>query len=268
MEIRDIISSGLLELHATGLASQQEAVQVLQWVAKYPEVADELSQIEMSIDKYARVNAMQPAPSVKEKIFAQIKQQEIARVVPITNTVADTTNKVVPISSFWKNAAAAAVVLLIGSSVFNIIQYNKNGTIDKELKQNKEIVSTLQGKTKSMEDNWRIIQSKYSQAVTVNGLPVAPDAQAKVFWMKNTGDVYVDPSNLPVAPQGKQYELWAIVDGKPLNAGIILTTKKGDKYSIQKMKGFGKVEAFAVSLEAENIKPAETPALVLAVGKM
>jgi hypothetical protein len=55
---------------------------------------------------------------------------------------------------------------------------------------------------------------------------------------------YVDPSSLPSAPKGKQYELWAIVDGQPVNAGIIITTKKGDRYSIQKMKTFGKVDAF------------------------
>ena len=49
MEINDIISSGLLELYAAGLASQEEAAQVLQWVRQYPEVADELAQIEASL---------------------------------------------------------------------------------------------------------------------------------------------------------------------------------------------------------------------------
>lgn len=268
MEVKDIISSGLLELYATGVASEQEAAQVLQWVKQYPEVADELAQIEAGMAMYAQATVLQPDPSVKDKIFARINEQETAKVVPLKNNGEENMAKVIPISSFWKNVAAAAAVLLIGSAVLNFIQYNKNGEIGKELAQNKQQLNELQDHAKLIEDNWRIVQSKYSQPVSVNGLPVSPDAQAKVFWMKNTGDVYVDPANLPEAPQGKQYELWAIVDGVPVNAGIIVTTKKGDQYNIQKMKGFGKVDAFAVSLEAVSSKPKEKPDLVMAVGKM
>jgi anti-sigma-K factor RskA len=73
--------------------------------------------------------------------------------------------------------------------------------------------------------------------------------------MKNTGEVYIDPSNLPEAPAGKQYQLWAIVDGKPVDGGMIITTKKDNKYRIQKMKTFGKAEAFAVTLETEGGNP-------------
>ncbi|MBL0359250.1 MAG: anti-sigma factor [Chitinophagaceae bacterium] len=266
MEIKNIISSGLLELYATGLASEQEAAQVLQWVQQYPEVADELAQIETAMAMYAQANSVQPSPHIKEKIFATINED--ATVIPLKNPGKKDKAPIVSISTFWKNVAAASVVLLLGSAVLNFVQYNNNGTLGKKLAQNKELVNNLQDQAKLMEDNWRIVQSRYSQPVTVNGLPVSPEAQAKVFWMKNTGDVYVDPGNLPEAPKGKQYELWAIVDGVPVNAGIIITTKKGDQYSIQKMKGFGKVDAFAVSLEAESSKPAEKPDLVMAVGKM
>ena len=264
MEINDIISSGLLELYATGLASEQEAGQVLQCVAQYPEVAYELAQIEAGMNLYSKAYYLQPDPSVKEKIFAQINEPEKAKVVPITNA----TTKVIPISSFWKNAAAAAVLLLIGSTVLNFMLYNKNGAVNKELEASKEIVSSLQEKANGMEGYLEKVQSKYSTPVSLSGQPVAPDAAAKVFWMKNTGEVFVDPANLPEAPKGKQYELWAIVDGKPINAGIIITTKKGGQYTIQKMKSFGSAQAFAVSMEPASSKPADTPTEVVVMGKM
>ena len=72
--------------------------------------------------------------------------------------------------------------------------------------------------------------------------------------MKNTGEVYVDPTNMPTAPAGKQYQLWAFVDGKPVDAGMI-TSKDGKKYKIQKMKTFGKAQAFAITLETEGGNP-------------
>ena len=268
MEVKEIISSGLLELYTTGLASPEEAVQVLQWAGQYPEVAEELNQIQAGLDMFTSAHSVQPDPSVKDKIFARINEGETAKVVPFENQKEEHVTKVIPISSFWRRAAAAAVVLLLGSTVLNISQYNKNNNIAAELNQSQQLVSSLEDKSKLMENDLQVVQSKYSTPVALNGLEAAPDAAAKVFWMKNTGDVYIDPSSLPTAPKGKQYELWAIVNGAPVNAGIIITTKKGDRYSIQKMKTFGKVEAFAISLEPENSSPATTPTTVVVMGKM
>ena len=271
MEVNDIISSGLLELYAAGLASQNEAVQVQQWLRQYPEVADELAQIEASLSSYAQANAVQPDASVKAKVFERINEGETAKVVPLINTSSESSLKVVRISSVWKNAAAAAILLLIGSTVLNIIQYNKNSSVNSELQQSKEVASILEQKNKEMDDYLEKVRSKFSTPVSLAGLEVK-EAAAKVFWMKNTGDVYVDPADLPAVEKGKQYELWAIIEGNPapVNAGIIITTKEGNTYTIQKMKNFAnaKVQAFAVSVEPESKTPAVTPTKVYALGKM
>jgi hypothetical protein len=50
---------------------------------------------------------------------------------------------------------------------------------------------------------------------------------------------------LPAPALGKQYQLWAIVDGKPVDAGIISLQK--EIYKIQKMKSFGSAQAFAIT---------------------
>lgn len=246
MELQEIISSGLLELYAAGAASAAETLQVQEYVKKYPEVAAELIAIEESIEKYAMSFPVLPDASLKKKIFAKINAKDNSRI-----ELLDTTAKIIPVFSFWKNAAAAAVILLLGSVAVNISQYNKNNTAVIELQKTQEQLAALENKEKETEQDMQVVQSKYSMPVSLNGLEAAPDAAAKIFWMKNTGDVYIDPSNLPDAPEGKQYQLWAIVEGKPVDAGMILTSKKGAKYHIQKMKTFGKVDAFAVTLESE-----------------
>lgn len=268
MEVKEIISSGLLELYATGLASSEEAAQVVQWAAQYPEVAEELSQIQAGLDMFVKGHSIEPSPSVKDKIFARINEVETAKVVPFISHKDDQVARVIPISSFWKRVAAVAIVLLAGSAFLNISLYRKNNDITAELNQGRQLMSSLQDESRSMENDLQVIQSKYSTPVSLKGMDTAPDAAAKVFWMKDNGDVYLDPSSLPVVPKGKQYELWAIVNGQPVNAGIIITTKKGDRYSIQKMKTFGRVEAFAISLEDESSNPKTTPAVVVSMGKM
>ncbi|MBC7889330.1 MAG: anti-sigma factor [Ferruginibacter sp.] len=266
METQDIISSGLLELYAAGIASEKESLDVQQWVAQYPEVAAELKEITSSMETYANAHAITPSAGVKEKIFSRINTAENGRIIPI-NSLPVPGVKVINTNASWKMAAAASVALLIGSIALNIITYNKYNDADRDLLVARQTVTSLEEKNAIMEAGMSVVQNKYSVPVSLKGLEASPDAAAKIFWMQNTGEVFIDPSNLPETPAGKQYQLWGIVDGKPVDGGMILTSKKGDKFRIQKMKTFGKVEAFAVTLETEKGNPSpQGPMFVM--GKM
>ena len=258
MEAKDIISSGILELYAAGLATEEEAKQVQQYTALYPEVAAELAQIEAGMELYAKAHGIQPSSAVKEKIFARIDDIEEGKMIsPVIDSAANKSAKVIGIPAYWKFVTAATVALLLGSIALNMVMYNKNTDTVKNLEQTQQELAGLKEENKVMAGDMEVVQSKYSRPVALHGLEAAPNAAAKIFWMANTGEVYVDPSNLPDAPAGKQYQLWGIVDGKPVDGGMILTSKKGDKYRIQKMKTFGKAQAFAITLEdtGGNITP-------------
>jgi hypothetical protein len=253
---KEIISSGLLEIYAAGLASAEEILQVQESARNHPEVAAELFAIEQSVESYITSFAATPSPSVKEKIFEKIngngaivKDNAKAMSLGDVNTAPA---KVLPIGFPAKRMAAAAVVLLAGSVALNVMLYNKNNAAATQLAKTQVQLAAVEDKAKAMEEDMHVVQSRYSMPVSLTGMDNAPDAAAKVFWMKNSGEVYIDPSNLPDAPGGKQYQLWAIVDGQPVDGGMILTSKKGSKYRIQKMKTFGRAEAFAVTLESES----------------
>ena len=73
-------------------------------------------------------------------------------------------------------------------------------------------------------------------------------------------------TNLPSVPEGMQYQLWAIIDGKPVDAGMI-STEKGI-YHIQKMKSFGRAEAFAITLEKAGGSPTPTMDQMYVIAKI
>ena len=253
MEANEIISSGLLEIYATGAASLQEIELVQMSVLKYPEVATELSKIESDLETYASLFSVEPDARVKDKVFARIDNNQFSNdVVSSGHNLIQNQSRIVRLPSAIKFAYAAAIALLIGSIVLNIVQYNKNSEINRNLLQSNETLASLKQDNTALSTDMGVVQNKYSKPVSLHGLDAAPNAAAKIFYMENTGEVYIDASNLPDAPEGKQYQLWGIVNGKPVDAGMILTSKKGDKYRIQKMRSFGKAEAFAVTLESEK----------------
>jgi len=268
VQANDIISSGLLELYATGLTSSEETVQIQQWAKLHPEVAAELAAIEKGLESYAQAHAILPAPSVKTKILAHVSADKKVKVIPLHTRV----NSVAP---FWKYAAAASIILFISSAIINVSLYNKVDETAKNLDQTQQTLASLQqsndemkGSNESMKEDMHVIQSKYSEPVVLNGMGVAPTAAAKIFWMKNTGEVYIDASNLPDVPTDKQLQLWAIVDGKPVDAGMIITSSSGAKLKIQKMKTFSSaVQAFAITIEKKGGSPAPTMDQMVVMGK-
>jgi anti-sigma-K factor RskA len=259
VDIQDIISSGLLELYAAGLASSEEKAEVEAWVKKYPGVAAELHAIQSGLEEYAQINAITPESTVKEKIFAEIN------AVPQVNHI-NTEAKIIPVKNYWKWAAAASITLLIGSTAMNMMYYSKYDTASKNLNDTQQQLAQEQQHSNDMKTDMDIIHNPYSLPISLKGQDVMPDAAAKIFWMQNTKEVMVDASNLPDAPQGMQYQFWAIVDGKPVDGGLIITNDKGKKFRMQKMKSFGRAEFFAISLEKEGGNP--TPTKVVSMGKI
>ena len=270
MEKQEIISSGLLEMYVMGATSSEESLQVERWRAMYVEVNEEIINIEKSFEAYAFANAITPSSSVKDQIFNKIKSTEnfisTSEKNQNNNHQYQHPAKVVSISPLRNVAAAAAVLVLIGSSALNFFYYNKYKVANENYNESQQQIASLNERLTDVNNEMGIVQSKYSEPVFLKGLEAAPDAAAKIFWMKNTGEVYVDPSNLPIAPAGKQYQLWAIVDGKPVDGGLIITNDKGKKFRMQKMHAFGRAEFFAISLETEGGNP--TPTKVVSMGKI
>lgn len=267
MNAQEIISSGILELYCTGLTSAVENADVEQWAKQYPEVAAEIAAIQAGLEGYARSHAIAPAASVKERIFAEINKASSAAPVVNMQPSNNGTAIVRSISPAWKYAAAASIILLVGSLLFNYSFYDKYKTASNDLQVAKNELEQQKQVARSMEGDMKKMGDKNAMPVSLKGMPDVPDAAARIYWMQDSHEVYIDPSNLPKAPTGKQYQFWAIVDGKPVNGGIISTEINGKTVHFQQMKSFGSAQAFAVSLEdAGPEKP--VPTKVMVMGKM
>lgn len=246
------------------ISSPEETKIVEEYLKQFPELKTELNDIELSLENYAQANSLSPSSSVKEKIFTGLFPDSKKNENTIAPVIAMHKKRSIPL--FYKSVAAAVFILLIGSIILNYSYYNKYHDADRQLGIAQEKIAQ-QGKSNlAMREDLSVMTNKFAQPVVLNGTPKAPDALAKIFWLRNTGEVYIDPTNLPKVPSGKQYQLWGIVDGKPVDGGMIETAK--GIYHIQKMKTFGKAEAFAITLEKAGGSPTPTMDEMVVISKM
>ncbi len=100
--------------------------------------------------------------------------------------------------------------------------------------------------------------------IKMPGIAGKEDNLATLYWNTKNKDVYVMLNKLPVPAKGKQFQLWALVDGKPVDAGLLNSECQG----VCKMKNIPKAQAFAITLENEGGSPAPTMQQMYVLGKV
>ncbi|MFS8082844.1 MAG: anti-sigma factor domain-containing protein [Ginsengibacter sp.] len=263
MNKEDIISSGLLEMYVLGIASPGERETVEECLVQNPHLLREIENIEDSLITYAQSAAPTPDAGVKNRIKERIRIEQDYKPRSQHSGIV---RQMKPVPLIYKLIAAAIVIFLIESVILNYSFYNKYKSTSAELASTKDQLTKELDANTVMSSQMNVMTDKNALPVVLNGTPKAPEAVAKIFWMKNTGAVYVDPSDLPSVPEGKQYQLWAIVNGAPVDAGLI-QTKKGN-YRIQKMKSFGQAQAFAITLEKTGGSEKPTMDEMIVMAKM
>ncbi len=263
MNQQEIISSGILELYAAGLTDAHETRQVEQWLQAYPGLRAELDAVEAALESYAMAQAAAPSPGVKDRLMAELFPAGAAApaIVPSSAPV----RRLNP----WKWAAAASIILSLGMGWVAWSNYQQKQDITKELASVNTELQQRTEKLKLHHHQEELLAKANVQPVVLKKVDKAPsDCVAMAYWDKNSGVVYIDPCRMPDAPGGKQYQLWAIVDGKPVDAGMIKTASASDRYSIQQMKSFQNATAFAVTLEKEGGSPTPTMDQMYVMGEV
>ena len=268
MNIQEYISSGIVESYVLGLAEEAERAQFEQMCSQHAPVRAARDAFELSLEEHALAAAVAPPAHLRQTILQQLAAEPATAVTPVTPLVEPEpvaqleATRTPVISMTMRYVAAAAIILLVVSAGLNFYYFNKyrefSQRYDRLLAQQTDLVknnSALQTKLNTYEHtiagltdpNMAVIKMD-GTGVPANGSP-APDRKATVLWDTRSKDVYLMVNNLPLPQTGKQYQLWAIVDNKPVDAGI-LDMAKG--HTIVKMKNIPRAQLFAITLEEQG----------------
>jgi anti-sigma-K factor RskA len=239
MEIKNYISSGIIELYVMGLCSPEEEKELEQLRRQHPELHDAILRYEMEMENKMLQNATLPKAEVDEKILRQLEslQAPVLQMKEHTSAV----KKINPALVRWlKPAAAAAVVLLLGVSVFF------NFTLNKKNRQQAEIIKGTKTVSLPLSD-YAVITNPAITPVGMYGVGSHAICRCTMFWDKKTGKAYIMIHHLPKSSSSKDYQLWAEVDGKPVSVGIINDEIRGRFIEVPNVPA-GAI-AFSVTLE-------------------
>ncbi|MFN3950811.1 MAG: anti-sigma factor domain-containing protein [Thermaurantimonas sp.] len=271
MDIKKYISSGILVDYVLGLASEQDVREVERLSKLHPEIQEEIRAIQYSLEHYATKYKINPPPSLKEKIWSTIQKEE-----KVAHDKQGESAKIIRVNryNYRKWLVAASVIFLIGSSILNITLFTKLQSVQKELKaintekeyyaKEFQIQKTVLEQT---QNELAFLLQPATESIVLKGVPQFSDARVTVFWNKDSKEIYLAVNNLPDPPSDKQYQLWAITDGKPVDAGVF-EVDESSLNAVQKMKTIESAQAFAITLEKKGGSPSPTLDAMYVIGQL
>ena len=282
MNIPEYIDSGVLESYALGSVSDQERREVECLSAIYPEVKQELDKLTQALENYALLHSTEPPPDLQQRIRQRLTMgipQETGLPIRTTdNADADAGAKIIPmpreVPTFqvaWVAAASVGLVL-IAFAYFLINQLKTKQEYGDQMAALNSKMQTEMGQLKSQQQRSGELISLLRQpgVETVRLAKAAPTgsrADLIVYWDKLQKQVTLEVESLPELPSDKQYQLWALVGGKPVDAGVF-DGRTGQLTLQRTNRTIGQADTFAVTIEKAGGSPVPTLSALVALGKV
>lgn len=257
MNVKEYISSGIVESYVMGLASEAERLEFEQNCVQYPEVAEARTAFELALEE----QLLGDATPVPKELKGQIDEKIRSAGLEAADINSEEERTPVRSMGVWKWIAAASLILLAGSVYWAVTTNKKYQDLQA---QNKELQNKIQESTvkaSDMQDDMDKIRNHPMKTAALKGED--DRAYAIVYWdtVSTSRDVYLMINNLPQPATDKQYQLWALLDGQPIDLGMIEAKQTRLLY---RMKNVQNAQAFAITLEPKggSEKPTTAPIAV------
>lgn len=264
MDYQEYIQSGKLEAYVLGLSTQEEVLEAECMARVFPEVKAELIAIQALFESSAMTGAVAPPASLKMKIMDAIDETPEITEPPVEAKIVSINKSLPEVNNNYKYMLAASVALLMLSSYGVFYQFKNNQQLSEKINglQQQQValennLASNKSQLSTTQNELAIISSPRAIPVAMKGLPNSPNSLATVYWNKETKETFIAVNSLPIPQPGQQYQLWAIVDGAPVDLGVFDMPNASDSL-LQKMKSIDNASAFAVTLEKEGGSPTPT----------
>lgn len=275
MDIKEYISSGILESVILGFASDQEKQEVNCLVSIYPEIKTEMAAIEKAFEKMMFETAIQPDERVRARVLAAISEEQ---QLPSGNQADQQETKMVQMSAAdsrtnpWKWVAAASVVLFAGTGLLWMNANNQSNVLSGQLaamrqeqEQNAQVLTAMRLEQERNRSIQAVLTEKSTQNIKMAGMPMDPTASVKIMWSANENKAVMFAENITVPPTDMQYQLWAIADGKSVSLGLFdyeEVTNMTDPFEVS----VENISAFAITMEKKGGSPVPTMENMIVMG--
>ena len=278
MDIKQYITSGILELYVLDRLEPAARREVESNALLHPDIREEIDLIEQTLEAFSVAAAPEVSPGLLDRILSQplpdapAVTDTVPAAAPTPAPEEKPVDKVpkVPVEKTIRNTAGTYLAWALAALGLATALYFffSRGNLRNELNESQQTFEQLQSDYSTLQKDCEARQTALvlnEALVTYLSDPTTRDIQlassdnasdrfAMVFYNPEDNRTVFRGNRLPPPPAGKQYQLWAIDGEGPKSLGVLDLNLSAN--ALLEMPYLPDVAAFAITLEDLGGKPA------------
>jgi anti-sigma-K factor RskA len=212
MEENQHIEKGSIEQYVLGLCNPAERAYMEQQRQINPAVEEAILRFELEWEQQCLRASVLPKTSVDGRIKAELEKRSTQATTPVRQLTMPR------ISINWQKSVAAAVLLLLGTSLYLNVKWYQRISQYPIATNNQN--SLPQYATLPVSD-FNVMRDPAITPVALYGVANRTICRCTLFWDQKNRKAYLMIHHLPFSSEKEDFQIWANVLGKSQNLGII-----------------------------------------------
>ncbi|TDU42801.1 anti-sigma-K factor rskA [Gelidibacter sediminis] len=215
-KLQHFMESGLLDSYILGTTTLDENLEVESYIAEFPEVASEYERLQENLEILAKASTVEAPKYILNDVLKEIsKETPVVQMTPVAQR-----------RTPWYSIAASIIAFVFASTAFFL--YEKNISLSHE---NQVVVDEIFDLRSDIEENNNKLENVMLQFMKLNN----PETEKYVLRgnsrAKNLKTVayinavdktsMIDVVSLPKLPEDQSYQIWAELQDRMVNLGIL-----------------------------------------------
>ena len=251
MDKEKFLASGLIEQYVLGLTSPEESREVERYADAFPEIQTEIDALRNAIEQYATQYSTPPPDRLKQRVMQQI----------------GTPSSPVVHSRFSWQLFSLWACIVLGATALTIHLLNVKSAyrqLQKDFIAFQEDCNQRERKQAQADRVIAFLKDAKTTAIHLYGTSILPDAHVVAYRNETLKEVHLNLVQLPPPPDGKQYQVWADVEGEMINMGLLQHAPE----QLHALQFIADAESINITIEPLGGSEHPTVALLVANGKI
>lgn len=221
-KITTILNSDLLEKYLLGETTSAETEMVESYISEYPEVRKAYDELQDNLEIVAKSNAIEAPKSILNAILDELDEKP---VITMTNSTSQR-------KKWYKYSIAASIAALIFAGTaykfYNMNQKlsHENQVVVDEIFDLRDDIAKNNQRLDEIMKQFKQLNNPETEKYIINGNYRAKNLKTVAYINPKEKTSMIDVVSLPQLPEEQCYQIWAEVEDKMVNLGILSETDR------------------------------------------
>ncbi|WP_299106447.1 anti-sigma factor [uncultured Winogradskyella sp.] len=215
-KLHTFLNSNLLKKYLVGDTSLEETKEVEHFISNYPEAEEAFEKLQDNLEIIAKAGAVDIPNYILDDILESLDETNDTKVIQLVQSR----------KTSWLSIAASAAAILFATTSFMLYQKNmqlnnENNVVVEEIYDLRSDIETNNSKLDELSRELLKLNNPDAKKYVINGNERAKNLKTVAYINPIEKTSMIDVITLPQLPEEQHYEIWAEMQDKMVNLGIL-----------------------------------------------